>query len=587
MYKIRNIVDSIPVEFKKKFYFVIFFNFLVGIVEMLTVASILPFMIILINPESFSYNNFFSNTFISSSKVLAIYFALLMIFMATLSLFLSIFNIWLTNKFTFDLSAQLSSKLFTNLMFLDFSEFLKKSTSDLISKITHQVQRYADGVIGSILIIFQKMSTIIILIIFLLFINFKISLATIILIFLFYIFYFKNVKGKISNLGLENTVIIQDRQKVLQDNFSCIKELKIYNKEDLFVESFKRLSFKYAYNIANNRVFASAPRYIFELLIIILSLSMALYYFGLNAGDLTEVVPVISLFVLSVYKIIPATQSIFSCISSMKSEIHSFDTFKDDLNNFNKVKIIDKTIEFEDNVNFKNLSFNFYDDKNNNVNIFDDISFKIKKNKILGIFGKSGSGKTTLLNIIACLLRPKSGEIYIDNNICGEQDIDIFKKKIGFVSQSTVVFNDSIEKNITLFDSEINKTNLLKSLELSGLSEFISKLPNGLNTQIGEKGLNFSGGQLQRMSIARAIYRNREILLLDEATSALDLATEESIIKSIKSLKNITIVLSTHKLDLLDYCDSIIALKNRKIIFNQDVEKNQGFLNKNLLKDLL
>jgi ABC-type bacteriocin/lantibiotic exporter with double-glycine peptidase domain len=149
------------------------------------------------------------------------------------------------------------------------------------------------------------------------------------------------------------------------------------------------------------------------------------------------------------------------------------------------------------------------------------------------------------------------------------------------------VFNDSIEKNITLFDSEINKTNLLKSLELSGLSEFISKLPNGLNTQIGEKGLNFSGGQLQRMSIARAIYRNREILLLDEATSALDLATEESIIKSIKSLKNITIVLSTHKLDLLDCCDSIIALKNRKIIFNQDVEKNQEFLNKNLLKDLL
>jgi ABC-type bacteriocin/lantibiotic exporter with double-glycine peptidase domain len=314
---------------------------------------------------------------------------------------------------------------------------------------------------------------------------------------------------------------------------------------------------------------------------------MALYYFGLSAGDLTEVVPVISLFVLSVYKIIPATQSIFSCISSMKSEIHSFDTFKDDLNNFNKIKIIDKTIEFEDNVNFKNLSFNFYDDKNNNVNIFDDISFKIKKNKILGIFGKSGSGKTTLLNIIACLLRPKSGEIYIDNNICADQDIDIFKKKIGFVSQSTVVFNDSIEKNITLFDSEINKTNLLKSLELSGLSEFISKLPNGLNTQIGEKGLNFSGGQLQRMSIARAIYRNREILLLDEATSALDLATEESIIKSIKSLKNITIVLSTHKLDLLDCCDSIIALKNRKIIFNQDVEKNQEFLNKNLLKDLL
>jgi ABC-type dipeptide/oligopeptide/nickel transport system ATPase component len=587
MYKIRNIVDSIPVEFKKKFYLVIFFNFLVGIVEMLTVASILPFMIILINPESFSYNNFFSNTFISSSKVLAIYFALLMIFMATLSLFLSIFNIWLTNKFTFDLSAQLSSKLFANLMFLDFSEFLKKSTSDLISKITHQVQRYADGVIGSILIIFQKMSTIIILIIFLLFINFKISLVTIILIFLFYIFYFKNIKGKISNLGLENTVIIQDRQKVLQDNFSCIKELKIYNKEDLFVESFNKLSFKYAYNIANNRVFASAPRYIFELLIIILSLSMALYYFGLSAVDLTEVVPVISLFVLSVYKIIPATQSIFSCISSMKSEIHSFDTFKDDLNNFNKIKIIDKTIEFEDNVNFKNLSFNFYDDKNNNVNIFDDISFKIKKNKILGIFGKSGSGKTTLLNIIACLLRPKSGEIYIDNNICGDQDIDMFKKKIGFVSQSTVVFNDSIEKNITLFDSEINKTNLLKSLELSGLSEFISKLPNGLNTQIGEKGLNFSGGQLQRMSIARAIYRNREILLLDEATSALDLATEESIIKSIKSLKNITIVLSTHKLDLLDYCDSIIALKNKKIIFNQDVEKNQGFLNKNLLKDLL
>ena len=150
-----------------------------------------------------------------------------------------------------------------------------------------------------------------------------------------------------------------------------------------------------------------------------------------------------------------------------------------------------------------------------------------------------------------------------------------------------MVFNDTIEKNITLYDNKPNRENLNKSINLSGLDNFIKSLPNGLETQIGEKGSKISGGQLQRISIARAIYNDRKVLLLDEFTSALDPVTETKLLNYIKNLKNTTIILSTHKLELLNFCNGIIGLKDGKIVFNEKVNFENQFSKKELLKAYL
>ena len=282
----------------------------------------------------------------------------------------------------------------------------------------------------------------------------------------------------------------------------------------------------------------------------------------------------------------PSAQSIFSSLSSMNSEIHAYDKFKEDLKNFKRPRkkiMSNNPIQFENEINFKNISFNFQE-RDKNIQILDNVSVKIRKNEILGIFGKSGSGKTTLLNIISSLLVPEKGEVYIDDLKLDYEQYNSYKKNIAFVTQSTMVFNDTIEKNITLYDNQLNKENLDRSIKLSGLDGFVASLPDGLETQIGEKGSKISGGQLQRISIARAIYNNRKVLLLDEFTSALDPLTESKLLNYIKNLKNTTIILSTHKLELLNFCNSIIGLKEGKIVFNETVNADNQLSKTELLK---
>ena len=313
MKKIKKIIFTIPKEFRGNFYLILIVNFCVGILEMLTIASILPLMITLVGPQSFINENLsvLHNFSIESKNEFALILALIMGLLATISVVFSILNIWLTNKFIFTLGAELSSKLFSYYMLLDFKTFLREPTAELVGKILLQTQRYADGVIGSFLIIFQRISSIIILTFLLLIVNFKITIFAILILSLFYYFYFRNIKKKVSDLGLENTNLIQVRQKILQDNLNCAKELKIYDKESLFIEIFRKFSLKFAYNVSFNRTVSSSPRYVLELIIILMSLVFMIYYFNTKLGMLNDVVPIATVFVFSIYKIMPSAQSIF------------------------------------------------------------------------------------------------------------------------------------------------------------------------------------------------------------------------------------------------------------------------------------
>jgi len=198
----------------------------------------------------------------------------------------------------------------------------------------------------------------------------------------------------------------------------------------------------------------------------------------------------------------------------------------------------------------------------------DNVNLEIKKNEIIGIFGKSGSGKTTLLDIIIGILKPSKGMVLID-------DIDIHKnprsyqKIIGYVSQNIFLIDDTLEKNIAfgLKDKEIDNLKLKEAIKNSALNNYIDNLKYGIKTTVGEKGTRISGGQRQRVGIARALYFSPSILILDEATNALDEKTEDEILQTIKDLKGkITVIIVSHKSSSLKFCDKIIKLDNGKII---------------------
>lgn len=196
-----------------------------------------------------------------------------------------------------------------------------------------------------------------------------------------------------------------------------------------------------------------------------------------------------------------------------------------------------------------------------------ELTFEIPIGYKTAIVGTSGSGKSTILKLLMGLVSPSSGEILFNGDKDIEKSLSKYKQKLGFVSQNTSLFNESLKFNITLGNDHLSETHLSDVIELAGLSQYISSLPDGYGTVVGEGGHKVSGGERQRIHIARALYQVPEVLILDEATSSLDAATQNLVIRNIESITSIrTIVAVAHKLSSIEYYDHIIVVRNGEIV---------------------
>ena len=212
----------------------------------------------------------------------------------------------------------------------------------------------------------------------------------------------------------------------------------------------------------------------------------------------------------------------------------------------------------------KNLNFKYK--VNNKENLLTNINLEIKKGHSIGIFGPSGSGKSTLINIILGLIQQDSGEIFVDGKKVDNFD-PAWKQLIGYVPQDINLINDNLKNNITLnLDEKFDKEKMQEAIKVSKLNDFVNKLPNGLNTDLGEFGNKISGGQKQRIGIARAIYREPSIIVLDESTNSLDTNLEQEIIQSITEIKkNYSSIIISHRETTINRCDYIYELNKEGI----------------------
>jgi ATP-binding cassette subfamily B protein len=224
-----------------------------------------------------------------------------------------------------------------------------------------------------------------------------------------------------------------------------------------------------------------------------------------------------------------------------------------------------KSFSMNGEIEFKNVFFSYENDMKNPL--LKDISFKIKKGETLGIIGTTGSGKTTLLNLIVNLYQPIKGEILIDGVNIKEINPEILKKNIGFISQETIIFSGTIREIMKWANENATEEEIKEALEIAEIYNFIKKLPEGIDTFIGEKGVNLSGGQKQRLTIARAIVKKPKILILDDCTSSVDFITEKKIFKNLKeNLKEVTKIIVTPRIFTIMNADKILVLENGKIV---------------------
>ena len=293
----------------------------------------------------------------------------------------------------------------------------------------------------------------------------------------------------------------------------------------------------------------------------------------ISESEIENFLPIISLYIVSFIRLLPIFSRIGGTLSSLRSSYPSVQHLNNEIKILeemqkNKIRNFDKKdqLDFKRSIELEKISFRYIKNKKN---IIDNLSLLIDKGDAVGLVGKSGSGKSTLINLICGLLTPSGGVIKIDEKDIARNIID-WQKRIGLVPQENYLLDDTILNNIVFLDEKnIDKEKLKNAMFYSGVSQFINKLEEGLDTVVGEKGSSLSGGQIQRIALARVLYQDPDVLILDEFTNSLDPENEDFILEQLQLLKkekNKNFFIITHKMKPLRLCDQIIVLEEGKIL---------------------
>jgi ATP-binding cassette, subfamily B, bacterial PglK len=560
-----SILDS---SSKIKIYFLIFSSLISSILEVIGIGLAIP-MVALITSQEISQNyealNFFLSfldNFSQFEKIKLVLFLFFFIFV--IKNFYLLFQIFIQSKILQEIELTLSKKLLSKYFSMPYLSLKKRKSSELIRNLIAETSAYAKNFINPLIIILVESIILISIISLLITYHFKIvfvvSVSIIFISFIFYIF-FKNKNILFGSLKQKYDSI---RIKTIQESFGAYKEIKINNKESFFINLFSTINKKTLDASRYQFILNNIPRLAMEIIAIFTFCLLIFFSMKSENYNFVTILPTIAFFLTAIIRMLPSINKIQVAFQSIKFSQPSVNLVLTEMSEINKIERKEDNhykIKFDNSIIFENLSFEYEDNAHNKV--LDRLNIKINKNQFIGVYGKTGSGKSTLLNILIGLITPTSGSIKIDENIYEKKFFNSWLTNISYVPQNIFLFDDTIKKNITLHfdDSRFDQELFKKVIKITQLENFIESLPLKENTIIGEQNSKISGGQAQRIAIARAMYNKKNILILDEATSSLDEKTEQLIIEELKkNMKDMTIIFVTHRTKNLQYCDQVINL---------------------------
>ena len=513
---------------------------------------------------------FFSNI---DNDSLVKYLGIFIILVFILKNIFYFFFIYIQGKFVANIKQKVSKKLLDFYVTCPFPFHLNNNPAQLTRNTTNSIDGLSIYILRLVELLKESLAILVILIL-LSFVNLPITLI-IFLIFSFLGFlYINTIRPSYRKKAKANENYKINLIQTINETFGAIKDIKLHNKESEIISNYNKFRHNYEKNLFHFSIIQKIPRLLLETIAIIIITISALIFFN-SDYDLLAFLTTLSLIVVAIVRFIPAFNSIISSIFYIRMFEPSveiiFNEFKK-INNFKKRQVYkiqtshEKILEPEKSfITLKDISFSYDNEANTTLK---NINIDIEKGTIVGVTGETGAGKSTLFHIILGLLEPKSGVVLFKNqNI--NLDIINWRNQIGYIAQNIYLLDDTIEKNISFnfLEKEIDKERMNFAIEMSCLQKKIFELPEGLRTKVGNDGLRLSGGEKQRIALARAIYKNPDIFFMDESTSALDSETEQKIMLNLKkNFSKKTIILIAHRKSTIEACDKVINIKNGVIV---------------------
>ena len=567
MSKILSLISFLNKQEKKQLIILLSLLVFCMLLEISSIALVLSTFDLFLNPTIFDDSQIISFLFeISEIKDKIFFkrvFASAVFFIFVFKAILYLFIVYKQARFLSFFSAKLTNKLFYNYINQSYLFFSSNNSGELKKNLQIEMT-FVDAYLLAFLGFIIESAVMFSIILGLLIIE---PLAILLLALIFssvsILFVFIN-KKRTKYYGEKRYELESFISKIYSEAFGSIKELKISDKESFFVDYLKSFNLTKAIVNTNHSTVTQSSKSVLEITMIAsIGLLMLLLSF-LNYSEY-QFISLLGVIGLSSFKIIPSINKLVISFQNIKFYTPSIDKILNELNLNLDEKANYLESSFTESISINNLLFKYPNSKNY---VFKSLSIKISKGDIICITGMSGSGKSTFLNIISGLIEPKSVEIILDHKI-NAPSFSSIRNVFSYVSQDTYLIDDTILRNVAFGfpDNEINKEKAIDCLKKAQLFEYISKLENGLQTKVGERGNLFSGGQIKRIAIARALYNDKKILLLDEATSSLDKETQSSFYSVISSLKgSLTIIIVTHDLSDLDFYSHHFELFNQKLI---------------------
>jgi len=546
--------------------------------QTLGIASVFPFITLIMQPSLIFENRWLYwiyQTFnFSSANSFIIFAGITMFFIIVFSNLISAFTTWLNFRFVWMNNHRLSRRLLEKYLSMPYPYFLNKNSSELSKNVLSDVSQLTGSFMIPLMNIISRGLAAIFILTMLLWINALASILTILVIGGTYALIYWRVNRNLKHRGEKSLAANLYRFKAVLEAFGGIKDIKVLNREDYFLDLYTDHSYQFARHNSWNAVVSQLPRFALEAIafggVIIFVLVLLI-----QRGDATQVIPLASVFAFAGYKLMFAMQEIFSCFTQMQFSRSLFDRIYADfmtpgqegLQSAGQLKQAPNGIVFNDKIVLSNISFTYY---NTEQPVVKEINLVIKKNSSVALVGSTGAGKTTLVDIIIGLMLPQQGTMLIDQQPLSGENVRSWQRKIGYVSQHIYLTDDTVTRNIAfgIADQLIDREKVEQAARLANIEKFIeNELPAGYDTIIGEHGVRFSGGQRQRLGIARAFYHDPEVLVFDEATSALDGVTEDAVLASILStVSSKTLIVIAHRLTTIKNCDQVYLMDKGTIV---------------------